>query len=300
MLKIYDEILNGEPKYRIRDKNGNILFDELSIEMITPILQSATPQNKVLYDSIKSGNDLVQKFNIPSVLMHDKNYNYFELDNIITEYDVGMRVFMDFKNNPTDYFGQGLIPKLTAANTAVDGYYFAFQQQASYASNVELVYDKDDSTAGKIYKGGTTLYFPKGIKNFKAKVIVPAGGSEADYRILYFKGRVKGTTSLVGLKTENYYSSTKKEFVFNIQDNKLYDAIGISMSNAKSPGVQTMAFEVYTIDVLEGYEERFHPQLPVYLNINHLGNKLINGTIVEGKKYELVYDGTVFNAREVV
>ncbi len=37
----------------------------------------------------------------------------------------------------------------------------------------------------------------------------------------------------------------------------------------------------------------------VYLNINNLGKKLINGTIEANKKYELVYDGTVFNATEV-
>ena len=39
--------------------------------------------------------------------------------------------------------------------------------------------------------------------------------------------------------------------------------------------------------------------LLVYMNINNLGRKLINGTITAGKKYELVYDGTTFNAMEV-
>lgn len=39
--------------------------------------------------------------------------------------------------------------------------------------------------------------------------------------------------------------------------------------------------------------------IAIYLNINNLGKKLINGTIEASKKYELVYDGTVFNATEV-
>lgn len=54
MIEIKDEILNDEPFYRIRDKNGNILFDNLTIEQITPVVQEGTPINKVLFDSIQA------------------------------------------------------------------------------------------------------------------------------------------------------------------------------------------------------------------------------------------------------
>lgn len=53
MIDVKDEILQSEPFYRIVDKKGNILFDELKIEQITPALQEGTPLNKVLFDSIK-------------------------------------------------------------------------------------------------------------------------------------------------------------------------------------------------------------------------------------------------------
>ena len=52
MIDVKDEILNGDPKYRIRDKEGNIIFDNLTIEQITPIIQEGTPLNKVLFDKI--------------------------------------------------------------------------------------------------------------------------------------------------------------------------------------------------------------------------------------------------------
>ena len=51
-VEILDEILNGEAKYRIRGKDGNILFDNLTIEMITEILQQGTVLNKALFDSL--------------------------------------------------------------------------------------------------------------------------------------------------------------------------------------------------------------------------------------------------------
>lgn len=51
-VEILDEILNGEAKYRIRGKDGNILFDNVSIEMITEILQQGTVLNKALFDTL--------------------------------------------------------------------------------------------------------------------------------------------------------------------------------------------------------------------------------------------------------
>lgn len=60
MKDFKDEILAGEPRYRIRDKNGNIILDDISFEMITEIIQESTPLNhaeledlqKRIYDEI--------------------------------------------------------------------------------------------------------------------------------------------------------------------------------------------------------------------------------------------------------
>lgn len=50
MVEVKDEILESEPLYRISDKNGNIINDDVKIEMITRILQEGTPLNKALFD----------------------------------------------------------------------------------------------------------------------------------------------------------------------------------------------------------------------------------------------------------
>lgn len=62
MIDVKDEILEEEPKYRIRDKDGNILFDDLTIEITTKVIQEPTPLNKALFDSIKNDIDNLGAF----------------------------------------------------------------------------------------------------------------------------------------------------------------------------------------------------------------------------------------------
>ena len=51
-IEIKDEILAGEPRYRIRDNNGNILQGNVNIEQITPVKQVGTPMNKGLFENV--------------------------------------------------------------------------------------------------------------------------------------------------------------------------------------------------------------------------------------------------------
>lgn len=57
-LDVKDEILAGEPKYRIM-QNDTILYDDVAIEMTTEVQQQGTPINKALFD-------LVSKHLIPT------------------------------------------------------------------------------------------------------------------------------------------------------------------------------------------------------------------------------------------
>ena len=57
-----DEVLEGEALYRLIDKDGNIILDDLRIEQITPAVQVGTPINKVLFDSIKKDFDDTKEF----------------------------------------------------------------------------------------------------------------------------------------------------------------------------------------------------------------------------------------------
>lgn len=54
MIDFEDEILEGEPRYRVRDADGNLIYDNVSIELVTPVRQEGTPLNKALFDSIEA------------------------------------------------------------------------------------------------------------------------------------------------------------------------------------------------------------------------------------------------------
>ena len=51
-IEIKDEILAEEPRYRIRDNNGNIIQDNVIIEQITSVTQEGTPINKALLENL--------------------------------------------------------------------------------------------------------------------------------------------------------------------------------------------------------------------------------------------------------
>ena len=51
-LNVKDEQLQGEVRYRVKDSNGNVVYESCTIEMITELLQEGTELNKVLFDKI--------------------------------------------------------------------------------------------------------------------------------------------------------------------------------------------------------------------------------------------------------
>lgn len=56
-IEIKDEILNtagqpdNAPRYSIRDNNGSIIYDNVQLELKTPLLQEGTPINKELFEN---------------------------------------------------------------------------------------------------------------------------------------------------------------------------------------------------------------------------------------------------------
>lgn len=52
MIEVKDEILTDEPRYVIRNSSGQVIEEDVTIEMTTPVVQEGTPLNKALFDSI--------------------------------------------------------------------------------------------------------------------------------------------------------------------------------------------------------------------------------------------------------
>lgn len=68
MIEVKDEILQGEPTYDIVDGLGNVVLEDVKIEMKTPVVQEGTPINKALFDTIQDDFDSTYR-NIPKGLI---------------------------------------------------------------------------------------------------------------------------------------------------------------------------------------------------------------------------------------
>ena len=66
-INVQDEILDtsgqldSKPRYRIRDNNGTILYDNVTLEVATPVTQEGTEINKALFDKVDNMFESVEK-----------------------------------------------------------------------------------------------------------------------------------------------------------------------------------------------------------------------------------------------
>lgn len=51
--------LDSKPRYRIRDNNGTILYDNVTLEVATPVTQEGTAIDKALFDKIDGALALI-------------------------------------------------------------------------------------------------------------------------------------------------------------------------------------------------------------------------------------------------
>ena len=66
--EIKDEILQGDPRYTIRDNTGNVLNDNVDIALKTPLVEQGTPINRQMIQNIQGDLYTQDRFNIPKVV----------------------------------------------------------------------------------------------------------------------------------------------------------------------------------------------------------------------------------------
>lgn len=267
-------------------------------------VEDGTLTNKELFDSIKSGNDLVQKFNTVELSKTWDDYNHLKLDNIITEYEKGMRVLIEI---PTGYeiVDGNLIPTFSSNSDVINGLKITYNNTVN---NAYHAYDGNSETYAQKPSGvathNTTLnivstiskYYPI---NLKIKYKVVGAGLYSDYNDMrlgiYKSGWVKNFTCPVKAGESDKW--IEKEFEMS-GDIEMYDSASLTfLASTSSTGI---VWSIAEIQVTKYKVEKVNSGLYSYLNINGLGEKLINQKLEMGKKYELLYDGETFNATEVV
>lgn len=191
------------------------------------------------------------------------------------------------RENQISEFNSRIFPYFTT-NGTVDG----FTISGGWADSAWKSFDGDKSTAGSAFSSRTLImqcpifinpktiyiYGKEDVSNDATMNIY--GVKKDGIEILLYTTTWAGTfDQTITLDTDEYFC----DFHF-----------------ATSPNYSSTSSDLMEISIESGYKSNLKTNITNYINVNGLGNKLIVGTIDINKKYELVYDGTVFNAREVV
>ena len=296
MIEVKDEILNGEPKYRLRDNNGNVIYDNVSVEMTTPVVEEGTPLNKALFDSI--GNDFDYFDNISKLT---RQYNLCTATTNITTQTTNIFPYFTPSGNLT--YSSGDIT-LKLSNTE---YIYAFDGDSSTNASMGLKeisalefarFDFGSKTNYKITSFRITGYMSDG-----SATVYASGSNDGDNwtslgNVNLDRGEESYNLTVSNPKTYRYYRFTVSQGSVNTrylhlstiavngwekqQNNLILD--GIYLNNIYQENI------IVNIKIPNNITTSFHNSI----NINSLGAKNIIGLIEPNKYCVLVYNGTDF------
>lgn len=290
MIEVNDEILSANPKFRIRDSNNNIIMDNLTIEQITPVIQQGTPLNKALFDAIQNWflniTNNTEIFVTPT-LIQNENYNVLSADYPIDPYVTGRKIGIRVPTIFDTTISSPITPPMT--QNEQDGYtvYTSYNDgYKAFDNNTSTYASKDVGNDGEI--------------NYILISIPKTRVTEITIRYTSFPtGIVYGSSddgnNWEQIGTLSGVKSTVTTATFNIA-NKEYTAIKIETVGRYSTSYSTL--KIYEI-AINGYKNIFNEAIPTYLNINNLGNKIIDEKIQSGKCYTLAYEENKFKSMTV-
>lgn len=285
MIEVKDEILNGEPLYRIVDKAGNILFDDLRIEMKTPVIQCGTPLNKALFNEIRGNILSISQYNTPNPIITE-SMNVINLENTVVSYEKGMRFLVDF-GELEEVFTSNIVPQMSSAS--VNG----------FSTNALNLFDQNSNTAWTNSWTSNTddwayLNFPYYIK--PSKIHINAYNEKSTTGYITINGILADGSEETLLSITNIAEKQRIDANYNITTNKFYVGIKVTATQSSS----STSLDIFEIEITEGEYSKLNSNLTSYLNVNNLGNVLITGDAISvGNKHEFVYDGTNFVSRKI-
>lgn len=299
MKDFKDEILADEPKYRIRDENGNIILDNVTLEMITSVIQEPTPLNKALFDDIYGNISLTREYAKISAILDMKIYDGVEDDMFRSD----LKTFTPGNKSWYNTYGNYI---LTSVHTSASG---------SDYDTKKVIDNNDDTyfTMSTYATAGVIFKYPQAVKCKKVRIktnsqtpslFLQGSNDGENYENIKDFSRVVLNKEYI-LENENYYKYYKLVGTGNSQPDvtRLYD-----MNFTEIYGELEQNNVLVLNNKIQNYTENMRILVdvsniildyPIYIDVNNLGKKLIVGINKNEGKYELVFDGNMFNAREV-
>lgn len=291
MIDVKDRVPTKPNRVKFNFDDGTVKY--AIMERADEPVENGTPINKALFSRLQSDIGLVTSYNVPNIIKRSDNYNYLSLSNKSDEYTIGMRVLIKIEQQ-FEEFNESIIPTLTAngIENAVNGFYTG-QYEA---------FDKNDSTYITKTMVFSKIICPMLIKPTEIKATIQGvGGTPRIFNVFGANdddmtlGNSTGTTTNgTPLTTEVSFNDTNVHtHIFNIENSDYYKNFFIRQFPSGKNG------NIYSMEITKGEIGKYNPSVNSYININDLGNKLISSPLEIGKKYELIYDGAMFNVREV-
>ena len=324
MMEFLDEVLdtssqpNTNPRYTISDNAGNVINDNVQIDMKTPMVQTGTPLNKATFDNLQGDLYTVDRYNMVTFEQRILEVDYIT-DILVTE--------TQHTGNCIPQSGWQSASETNYYNFSSNGWQIKDDWTIGTATNnVANAFDGDTSTLFKS-KNGTRqadiiITCPYPVKITKMKTFIGNSGSD-DFDVAVIQGYKDGEwldiyhygtnyqTQLTEIEITNpdYFEQYKiylgthglgNAYISEIQVSEYYTAVfGVrayggdldlpltSYEKNKKISIE-MANKILDLENGETYIETIDNPL---ININGKGNKKINGSIKYGRKYELVYNG---------
>lgn len=277
MIDFQDEVLNGEPKYRILDENGNVIYDKVTIEMITELLQVGTPLNKALFDKINSRLCLINKYNNPDMIIENST-NHLNINFSLNEYDEKQIIKLCI--TPTEYeeFTSNIFPTFSSEN-----YLNGFK------TSTPTVFNNDIS-------GGIT-----GNEKIEAIIQCPVSIIPSNVSVVFYHASNSSTNitleasrdgiewEILKLDTVNSINTTTK--TYTIDTEKAYTYFKTTIVG----GIGTYGLAgIYDFKITSGKKSKFNESYSSKLSVGFLDEKNIIGVPTIFKNCELIYENDEF------
>lgn len=279
---------NGAIRYGVYDNTGNLLRYEYIKREDEPI-EEGTPVNKALIDNIQGDLYTQDRYNIPRA-------GWLETDLYETTFTDNIFPSSWEKENDNSFYSADVLLTTSSARSGDYGP-DAFTTDAWWTSSVTNAWIQ--------------IQFPQGIKITKMKLIMSTSSSsqtstkkilgskdgQAWVELYSTSGNVETSATVRTLSNADYYSYYKVEFTNRSSCQVFVKEWQVTQYKEKGVygyelDLPLTSYEKGKIVNIEGVAYNGTTSFSnLYLNINNLGVKPINGTIKSGEKYTLVYNG---------
>lgn len=299
MIDVQDEILNGEPKYRITGDAGNILAENANIEMTTPVQQPGTPLNKALFDKITSRLALCSKYNNPTFKIEDSILK-MHIDTPLEKYEDGQKVdlyivpqFEEFNSNafPTDFTSNSKDGFEVSTTSKTGTAYRAFTGagcQWGYSGT-----PANCQTSMEVMIKCPDAIIPS---TFYVKISMPADGNRSGTFTIYGSKDGSVWDTLIasqGISTNDDVSVREFTLSCDTQEDYKYFKIYIYSASADDYYNNLLFF-----NITSGKKSSFNANYPQTLQIGSLSEVPIEGTVELTMKTSLMYLNNKFIVKE--